>query len=505
MNIGENILHGADLPQVFYSGFSKSNVKPFSYTLKSMVFLRNNYLLLHSIWLQIRQDLMMNIGGEILHGANLLQYFSLRSHLPTISPTKLPSILNMKPISKIASETLGGLSLEDYLSQPHILEPYFSSEIAEVGSLPSTICEPDLFWKEALNTHSSMHQVRKDCSCYHACRACLMSDVVNIPPLTSSFRYLDISSEITKFDPLLSLIGEQLSKNPPMSAIARLSVFFPDKIIITSRITYYPQVLLNGHYSLWISFPILFSNTRQTQDCIWNGSVVPKQYFTTSFPGYSDPSVEYDPGLISIPERVLGPSTRPTSWLITYVTAATNYSASIRDVALDQQTMFSSGCGIHLNSPELLLALSTYWHQQPVCCEFESYSLHVFVTRIHKDSAPQIKSLSTSVACIPYPPDAALYSHGFTSYDFQRHLSRCRQPPSSSLSLSAAPLCLPPTVFPLIPSNPYMQSPVKSSGTCIPLTSDTVSLPYWQTTLNLLSTPSAHGLVTPVAPAYSTP
>ena len=167
--------------------------------------------------------------------------------------------------------------------------------------------------------------------------------------------------------------------------------------------------------------------------------------------------------------------------------------------------MFSSVCGIYFNSPELLLTLSAYWHQQPVCCEFESYSLHVFVTRIHKDSAPQIKSLSTSVACIPYPPDAALYSHGFTSYDFQRHLSRCSQPPSSSLSLSAAPLCLPPTVSPLIPSNPYMQSPVKSSGACIPLTSDTVSLPYWQTTLNLLSTLSAHGLVTPVAPAYSTP
>jgi hypothetical protein len=77
MNIGENTLHGADLPQFFYSGFSKSNLKPFYYTLKSMVFLGNNYLLLHSIWLQIRQDLMMNIGGEILHGANLLQYFFL--------------------------------------------------------------------------------------------------------------------------------------------------------------------------------------------------------------------------------------------------------------------------------------------------------------------------------------------------------------------------------------------------------------------------------------------
>ena len=215
--------------------------------------------------------------------------------------------------------------------------------------------------------------------------------------------------------------------------------------------------------------------------------------------------MEYDPGLISIPERVLGPFTRPTSWLITYVTEATNYSASIRDVALDQQTIFSSGCGIHLNFPELLLALSTYWHQQPVCCEFESYSFHVFVTRIHNDLAPQTKSLLTSVACILYPPDAALYSHELTSYAFQRHFSCCSQPLSSSLSLSAAPLCLPPTVSPLIPSNPYMQSPVKSSGACIPLTPDTASLPYWQTTLNLLSTPSAHGLVTPVAPAYSTP
>ena len=123
--------------------------------------------------------------------------------------------------------------------------------------------------------------------------------------------------------------------------------------------------------------------------------------------------------------------------------------------------MFPSVCGIHLNFPELLLAL----------INFEPYSFHAFefltdsFTRIHNVLALQIKSLSvhlsyvtlldlllallnhcpfqTLVACIPYPSDAALYSHCLTPYDFQRHLSRCSQPLSSSLSLSAAPLCLP--------------------------------------------------------------
>ena len=163
-----------------------------------MMFIKNNYLLPYSIWFQIGHDLMMNIGVEILHGANLLQSFFLRSHLPTIFPTKLPPTLNIKPgfypksISKMATVTLDGLSLEDYLaSQPHILEPYISSAITEIGFLLSIISELDLnFWKEVLNTHSSPHQARKDCSCYHACQAYLMPVTVNIQPLTSSLRYI---------------------------------------------------------------------------------------------------------------------------------------------------------------------------------------------------------------------------------------------------------------------------------------------------------------------------
>jgi hypothetical protein len=175
MYIGGNILHGADLLQKFYSGLSKSNLNSLYCTLISMMFTKNNHVLPHSIWFQIGHDLMMNIGVEILHGANLLQSFFLRSHLPTIFPTKLPPTLNIKH----------GLSLEDYLaSQPHILEPYISSEIAEIGPLPSIICESDLnFWKEVLNTHSSLHQVRKDCSCYQACQAYLMPHAVNIQQL----------------------------------------------------------------------------------------------------------------------------------------------------------------------------------------------------------------------------------------------------------------------------------------------------------------------------------
>jgi len=446
----------------------------------------------------------------------------------------------------MASVTIDGFSIKDYLaSHTYILEPYISSEIAEIGSLPSIICEPDLnLWKEALNTHSSLHQVRKDCSCYQACQACLMSDAVNIQPLISSLRHLDISSEITEVDPLLSLIRKQLSKNPPMSAIALLSVAFPGNVIIPSRTSYYAQFVFNGHYSLRLSLSMLFFNSRLNQYCIWNGL---KQFFTTTLTALLDP---FNPGFIPIretsvittstqflvqpivpthctnqpspalsfttifphvrrcplyfqlPQRVLCPSIRPTSWLVTYVTEPTNYSASTRDVDSDQQIMSPSGCGIHLNTPTLLLTLSTYWHQQPVRCEFESYSLHVFVTRIHNDLALQIKSLSTSVACIPYPSDVALYSYGRTFYGLQRHL-RCNQPLSSSLSLSATPLSLLPTVPPLIPSKLYMP-PAKSPDACIPLTPDTVSLSYWQNTLNLLSTLSAHGLVTPVAPAYST-
>jgi hypothetical protein len=220
MNVGENILHGAVLLQNFYRGLSKSNFKSIYCTSISMMFKKNNSLLPHSIWFQIGHDLTMNIGVVILHGANLLQSVFLRSHLPTIFPTKLSSTLNIKPgfstksISKMAAVTLDSHSLEDYLaSQPHILEPYISSEIAEIGFLPSIIFESDLnFWKEVLNTHSSPHQARKDCSCYQACQAYLMPDTVNIQPLTSSLRYFDISSEITEVDPLLSLIREQFSK-----------------------------------------------------------------------------------------------------------------------------------------------------------------------------------------------------------------------------------------------------------------------------------------------------
>ena len=137
MNIGENILHGADLLQNFYSGLSKSNLNSLYCTLISMMFIKTNALLPHSIWFQIGHDLMMNIEAEILHGANQLQSLCLRSHLPTIFPTKLPPTLNIKPgfypksISKMAAVTLDSLSLEDYLaSQPHILEPYISSEMA---------------------------------------------------------------------------------------------------------------------------------------------------------------------------------------------------------------------------------------------------------------------------------------------------------------------------------------------------------------------------------------
>ena len=559
MNIGGNILHGADLLQNFYSGLSKSNLYSLYCSLISMMFIKNNSLLPHSIWFQIGHDLMMNIGVVILHGANLLQSVFLRSHLPTIFPTKLSSTLNIKPgfstksISKMAAVTLDSPSLEDYLApQPHILEPYISSEIAEIGFLPSIICEPDLnFWKEVLNTHSSPHQARKDCSCYHACQAYLMPDAVNIQPLTSSLRYFDISSEITEVDPLFSLIREQFSKKTPMSAIVLLSVVFPGKIIITSRISYYPQVIFNGYYSLRLPFSMSTSNMRQNQYCIW---------FTT-LTVFSDPLMDFDLEFIPIQpwwqapsrgisvtttltqflvqhivlphstnqhspalsptttcsyvrrrqlhlqpsQRVLCPFIRPTSWLVTSVTESTNYSASTRDVASDQKIMFSWGCGIHLNSPELLLILSTYWHHQPVCGEFESYLPHVFITRTHNDLALQTKSLLISVSCILYPPDAELDSHDPTSYDLQRHLFRSSQPFSSNLSLPEATLYLPPTVLPFTPSKLYMQSPVKSPGACIPLTPDTVSLPYWQTTLNLLSSFSAHGLVTPVAPAYSTP
>jgi hypothetical protein len=388
MNVGENILHGADLLQIFYRGLSKSNFKSIYCTSISMMFIKNKYPLLHSIWSQIGHDLMMNMGVEILHGANLLQSFFLRSHLPTKFPTKLPPTLNIKPVfSPKSISKMASVTLEDYLaSQPHILEPYISSEIAETGSLPSIMCKPDLnFWKEALNTHSNLHQVRKDCSCYHACQPYLMPDAVNIQTLTSSLKYRDIPSEITEVDPLLSLIREQLSKNPPVSAIALLAFVFPGKIIITSRIFYYPQVIFNGYYSLKLSLSMLFSNSRQIQYCIWNSSVVPKQFFTT---------------LIQLSQRVLCPFIRPFSWLVTYVTEPTNYSASTRDVASDQQLMFSSVCGIHLNPPELLLALSTYWHQQPVRGEFESYLLHVFVNRIHNDLALQTKSLSTSAASL---------------------------------------------------------------------------------------------------------
>ena len=545
MYIGGNILHGADSLQITYSKLSIPHSKSLHHTFNSMVFIKISYLF---------------IVGKNLHGANLLQLPFLRSHFPTIFPTKLPPALNMKSgfpleyFSKMASVTLDGFSIEDYLvSHTYILEPYIPSEIAEFGSLPSIICEPDLnLWKEALNIHSSLHQVRKDCSCYHACQACLMSDAVNIQPLISSLRYLDISSEITEVDPLLSLIRKQLSKNPPMSAIALSSVAFPGKVIITSRTSYYPQFVFNGHYSLRLFFSMLFFDSRLNQYCIWNCL---QQFFTPILTAFLDP---FYPGFIPIqprwqapcretsvittltqflvqpivpthcpnqpspallfttifphvrrfplhfqlPQWVLCPSIRPTSWLVTYVTEPTNYSASTRDVDSDQQIMSPSGCGIHLNTPTLL-TLSTYWHQQPVRCEFESYPLHVFVTRIHNDLAPQIKFLSTSVACIPYPSDVALYSYGRTFYGFQRHL-RCNQPLSSSLSLSATPLCLLPTVPPLIPSKLYIP-PAKSPDACIPLTPDTVSLSYWQNTLNLPSKLSAHGLVTPVAPAYSTP
>jgi hypothetical protein len=74
-----------------------------------------------------------------------------------------------------------------------------------------------------------------------------MPDAVNIQPLTSSLKHLDIPSEITEVDPLLSLIREQLSKKPPVSAIALLALVFHGKIIITSRIFYYPQVIFNGY------------------------------------------------------------------------------------------------------------------------------------------------------------------------------------------------------------------------------------------------------------------
>ena len=273
-----------------------------------------------------------------------------------------------------------------------------------------------------------------------------------------------------------------------MSAIVLLSVVVPGKTIITSRIPYYPQVIFNGYYSLRLPFSMLFLNSRQNQYCIWNGShlsinrpqVLRSATTSTKFlvqpivPTHctNQPSIALRftticshvrryPLYFQLPQRDLCPFLRSTSWLVTYVIESTNYSARTRDVALDQQTMFPSVCGIHLNFPELLLAL----------INFEPYSFHAFefltdsFTRIHNVLALQIKSLSvhlshvtlldlllallnhcpfqTLVACIPYPSDAALYSHCLTPYDFQRHLSRCSQPLSSSLSLSAAPLCLP--------------------------------------------------------------
>ena len=61
MNIGGNILHGADLLQIFYSGLSKSNWYSLYCSLISMMFIKNNSLLPHSIWFQIGHE-----NGDVL-------------------------------------------------------------------------------------------------------------------------------------------------------------------------------------------------------------------------------------------------------------------------------------------------------------------------------------------------------------------------------------------------------------------------------------------------------
>ena len=146
MHIGGDTLHGADPLRIFYIELSESNLKLLHYKFKPMVFIRINYHPQKLTWTQTGHDLIMNIGGIFVHGA--LQIFPLRSHLSIILAIKLPPTLNMElgfssePIAQIASATqhgkLDGPPLEDYFtSQPNVLESYYYSHVAAVGSSPS--------------------------------------------------------------------------------------------------------------------------------------------------------------------------------------------------------------------------------------------------------------------------------------------------------------------------------------------------------------------------------
>ena len=114
--------------------------------------------------------------------------------------------------------------LEDcHASQSYVLESYFHPENTEVGTLPSLgvvrvtcveniqviydlsiLLGPDWafsllqdlnFLKEAIDTHSSLHQSSKECSC-PAYIACLMQATVSMSLSTSSLRYLESQENI---------------------------------------------------------------------------------------------------------------------------------------------------------------------------------------------------------------------------------------------------------------------------------------------------------------------
>jgi hypothetical protein len=171
-------------------------------------------------------------AGELISNQkDLLTYIAI-SGIPNLRPTDMPArILPLLVFALILSNMVqlcyGSLlsatqaRQHDNLrqaSQSHVLEPYFHPEITEVGTLPSlgalrAACVENIlifynlldllgpdgvfsllqdfnFWKEAPNTHSSLHQARKKCSC-QVFITCLMPDTVNLSLLTRSLRYLE--------------------------------------------------------------------------------------------------------------------------------------------------------------------------------------------------------------------------------------------------------------------------------------------------------------------------